>query len=595
VPGKTLVRFVGGSVLSAVALGALYSLVLWTGSDFPRPLPDALVLALWFCAFLAAPAVCWGLMRALVRLAVRRPAPGWGESLREGAVIAGVCLGLSILLFDLAVGESLFAIERARSGLRWMLEDLAAVIGLGLAAGFAARWLPRMSDRSALRTVALAIAGLFAINGFAAAAALASRPPAPRLEPQPAAENPKRLILIGLDGLSWKVLEPMLSTAQMPALARALGQGSQAVLESEPNAQSPVAWTTLHTGRPPSEHHITGYVVTDFPGASVQVKTTLGRSGRWLYPFYAMAALFQVTGLGNAVPPTSAYRRADALWDLVSAMGGSANVINCWATWPAYPIRGAIVSDAFFGDWMWAKAHRQVNEQAVFPSTLRPTVEAWVTAPDAFESSALADWAAFDEADWAHLRASVRSDGALGQPLTHLKWAAAIQDNVFRVAGKLLEPPQANLTVLEVAMPDEVNHFFARYRFPEGLTSVAPEQARKLGPIVDASYRRLDALLAPLLERADAQTAVVIVSDHGFQVLDEGPISDAAHDAFGVLIALGGPFKAGGPRGRASIYDVVPTLLKVLDYPVPADLRGRVLDELMEKQNGREPTGPRPF
>lgn len=590
-PGAACVlgRFVAGCALAALFCGALYGLLLSAAANFPRPLPDQLVLALWFGVFLSAPNLTWALLRVGLRLAIRRadPLPGWNEVLGEGCVVAAITIGASILLFDLAVGQSLFSIERARSGLRWFFEDLALLVGLaGVTAWVASRAL-RGAERTALRAFGFGLGGLLLLNGVAGGVSLAARPPSHRLRPGTPVErasNPVRVILIGLDGVSWNILDPMLATGQMPALKEAISKGVRAELESEPRAQSPVAWSTLLTGRPPSEHGVIGYVVTDFPGASVQVETTLGKSGRWLYPFYAMAAVFQLCRLGDAVPPTSAYRRADSLWDLVSAMGGSANAINCWATWPAYPIHGAIVSDAFFGDWMWVKSRRQVDEHAVSPPELASELAKWTTPPESFDVSFFRGWADFDERDWVALRTSLRSPEGLGQPLTHLKWSAAIQENAFRVAGELLRTRPADLTVVESAMPDDINHFFARFRFPNGLTTVSPEDARKLGPILDASYHRLDELLAPLLKLADERTAVVIVSDHGFLVLDDSPISDLAHDPMGVLIAVGGPFDTVAPTRRASLYDVTPTVLHLLGYPIPKDLRGRVLVDLFQRE-----------
>src|SRR5437879_3738767 len=86
---STLARFLGGSTFAALIFGALYVLLLSTAADFPRPVPDQAVLALWFGAFLAVPTGCWALLRTALRLTLRRedPPPEWSQALREGFVI----------------------------------------------------------------------------------------------------------------------------------------------------------------------------------------------------------------------------------------------------------------------------------------------------------------------------------------------------------------------------------------------------------------------------------------------------------------------------------------------------------------------------
>jgi predicted AlkP superfamily phosphohydrolase/phosphomutase len=56
------------------------------------------------------------------------------------------------------------------------------------------------------------------------------------------------------------------------------------------------------------------------------------------------------------------------------------------------------------------------------------------------------------------------------------------------------------------------------------------------------------------------------------------------HRMHGILIASGGPVKAGLDAGFAKIYDVAPTLLYLLGEGLPGDLDGRVLSEIISEQ-----------
>ena len=59
-----------------------------------------------------------------------------------------------------------------------------------------------------------------------------------------------------------------------------------------------------------------------------------------------------------------------------------------------------------------------------------------------------------------------------------------------------------------------------------------------------------------------------------------GPTGD--HRMDGILVAAGPAFRRGAtPRG-AELLDIAPTVLHLLGVPVPADMDGRVLTELLE-------------
>jgi predicted AlkP superfamily phosphohydrolase/phosphomutase len=59
-----------------------------------------------------------------------------------------------------------------------------------------------------------------------------------------------------------------------------------------------------------------------------------------------------------------------------------------------------------------------------------------------------------------------------------------------------------------------------------------------------------------------------------------GPTGD--HRMEGVFIGVGPAFRAGARLGPANLLDVAPTALRVLGVPVPADMDGRVLDEVLD-------------
>src|SRR5262249_41578021 len=59
-----------------------------------------------------------------------------------------------------------------------------------------------------------------------------------------------------------------------------------------------------------------------------------------------------------------------------------------------------------------------------------------------------------------------------------------------------------------------------------------------------------------------------------------GPTGD--HRMEGILVAAGPPFRPGAVPEQPSLLDVAPTILHLLGVPVPDDMDGRVLSEVLD-------------
>ena len=76
-----------------------------------------------------------------------------------------------------------------------------------------------------------------------------------------------RTVLIGLDGATFTVLDPLMARGVMPFLRDFIAQGVRAPLRSVIPALTPPAWTSLVTGKRPGQHGVFDFV-------------RVGRSGR---------------------------------------------------------------------------------------------------------------------------------------------------------------------------------------------------------------------------------------------------------------------------------------------------------------------------
>jgi predicted AlkP superfamily phosphohydrolase/phosphomutase len=111
-------------------------------------------------------------------------------------------------------------------------------------------------------------------------------------------------------------------------------------------------------------------------------------------------------------------------------------------------------------------------------------------------------------------------------------------------------------------------------------------------PLVEHVYEREELYQGPYSHLAPDLTVVLgdwryrTIGLHDFttnRVISPtfGPTGD--HRMPGILIAAGPPFRPGATlEGDADLLDIAPTVLRLLDVPVPDDMDGRVLTEILE-------------
>jgi predicted AlkP superfamily phosphohydrolase/phosphomutase len=137
----------------------------------------------------------------------------------------------------------------------------------------------------------------------------------------------KKVIVIGLDGLSPAIVSRLLEAGQLPNLARLRDQGAYSRVATTRPAQTPVAWSTFATGVNPGGHGI-----FDF----------LRRNPKNYLPDLALNRYEQKNAF---LPPKAVNLRGGTpIWELLKAAGRGATVLRCPCTYPPDPIRGRMLS-----------------------------------------------------------------------------------------------------------------------------------------------------------------------------------------------------------------------------------------------------------
>src|SRR5713226_10596997 len=65
-----------------------------------------------------------------------------------------------------------------------------------------------------------------------------------------------RSVLFGVDGLTFRILKPLMERGDLPNFRKLSEKGCEAVLESKYPPVTPAAWTSLSTGMKPAVHGV---------------------------------------------------------------------------------------------------------------------------------------------------------------------------------------------------------------------------------------------------------------------------------------------------------------------------------------------------
>jgi predicted AlkP superfamily phosphohydrolase/phosphomutase len=374
-------------------------------------------------------------------------------------------------------------------------------------------------------------------------------------EVQPA----KKIVLIGLDGGTWDLLDGYIERGLLPNLAKLREHGVWAPLQSIQPSSSPVIWTSIATGKSPEKHGITFFV--RFPGGDT----------------------------GKPGPVTSTMRRGKALWNILSKQGRDVAVVGWFVTWPVEAVNGRMISD---------RAHwGATDEKGVFP----PGYLSDFDAPQLDEGiKALPDFmhAEFDpkKLDPNDTRPEARLNF-----LVFDRFVRAYTRDLYYLRATervLADGPLPDFLAVYLRGTDDVQHGFWKFMQPELFEGVTAEQAADYGKVIERYWQWADAAVGRILSFYEGtDRLVLVVSDHGagpaigeYKIFTPEYLHlSGSHRKTGILVAQGPGIRAGGSTQNASVYDVTPTILAYLGEAVGEDMDGHVLGDLFVPALAKRP------
>jgi predicted AlkP superfamily phosphohydrolase/phosphomutase len=370
-----------------------------------------------------------------------------------------------------------------------------------------------------------------------------------------------RVAILGFDGMDPEFLDYFLSQGKLPHFQKLLREGAYAPCQTFKPTKSVVLWTSVATGKRMEKHGIVDWQL-------------LSEDGR------------KILASGQS-------RRTEALWNIATRAGKSVQILNWWATWPAEPVNGEIVSNHF------PRSLHEPLEEATYPPELARELEALglpdrSAAEDALRragipvySRALAE-SSFRPTTPFHARFQTAAGVYNDDWITERSL-----DHLLRTRG------QADLVATLFRTTDVYTHFLWRFidrRVAEPVYRELREEGKpvtaSIESTMDEAYARVlepvyvheDERLGRMMSSLGPDTVLVVLSDHGFQFrsygfnhYDDGRGGVKAPP--GILFLWGPPVRPGARLETPSLFDIAPTALYLMGLPAGRDMDGRVLTE----------------
>jgi hypothetical protein len=332
-----------------------------------------------------------------------------------------------------------------------------------------------------------------------------------------------RVRVLGIDGLERRMTEQMTARGEMPKLAALLARGASGRLRAEPERVPAIVWTTIATGRGPEAHGIQATSARRVAGLRTPLAFGTGEG-----PIAAaLTRTTDVLRLTRNEPATSVLRGVKAFWNVASEKGLRVGVVNWWATWPADPVNGYLVSD---------RTAFKLEKGAAPDRDVQP--------PEVF--------------------------GRLAPPAVSDNRAQALDLFAVGAAGALRGSNPPDLEALYLPGLD----IFTMQALGEASRSDLASLDGRLASVRDY-YRFVDRLLGEATADLGEEEVLVLVGDPG-RLARSG-----TGRAEGTLAFVGGPARA-TDLGVVSERDVAPTVLHLLGLPVSREFEGHVLEAALE-------------
>ncbi len=352
---------------------------------------------------------------------------------------------------------------------------------------------------------------------------------------------PKRVLIIGWDGVDWKVVQPMLDAGELPNLQSLIERGAYGDCLSSVPSHSWCAWPTFMTGLNPAGHGV-------------------------------FDILEHKPGVTKRLPVTYKSIKARTIFDDFTAAGKTQLAINIPLTFPPPAIKGKVIGGGVL------PAARSYTH----PTELQQELDRNAPFP-------------INGMSWTTFR---------NRPEAFLQECAAITAKRQEAFEYLLDTTDWDFGVLVYVSTDRIQHCLMEYVSPDH-PDYEKLKDTPVARQTRAVYQQLDDGLAALLKRTTEDDLVMFMSDHGHQPCTRACTMDRVLEHLGYARFSKGSFATNlirwGPGRRIArrLYDLLKLHGRVALPATPLDwTRSRAYTSVSStgegvsiNLKGREPQG----
>jgi predicted AlkP superfamily phosphohydrolase/phosphomutase len=366
------------------------------------------------------------------------------------------------------------------------------------------------------------------------------------------------VVVLGVNGMEWDVLRPLLLEGKLPNLAKVIKNGTYGKLRTVSAPNCPRVYSTMFTSTTPEEHGVTGFIV-------------------------------------GGITANTNMLKEEPIWSILSKNGVTVGMANVPATFPVMPVNGYMVSGMLTrgkncedGVLCAPKLSQVEGGDAVYPASLK--ADLLKNVGDYY-------------IDCERMPSAEQLKGHEAEVINAwLDKVDTIRQQQTKLFDYLLTTQPKEFTWLAQSCEDRTGHWLypiAPYNvgYNTKIEGVRPDA-------FPDQYIGLDQVLGTILKHVDDNTYLFIVSDHGIKPLREfeetDPHAHMDHEKTTPVIAkhdfadgddVPGSIFVMGPGIKrdnrlmgfeASVYDIAPTILHLYGIEQPKQMRGHVLTAIFE-------------
>lgn len=267
-----------------------------------------------------------------------------------------------------------------------------------------------------------------------------------------------KVLIIGIDGGTWKILGPAIEQGHMPYLKNLRQKGSSGILKSTIPPVTPAAWTAFQTGRNAGKTSVFSFCAWD------------------------------IKNRREVISNASNFKRT--LWEIVSENGGKVGVLNVPMTYPPQPVNGWVVTGF---------VTPSIESEFTYPADLKQKL-----------MEALPDYDIFNQSRMKNME--------LGGLDIFVEQMVQCLESRSSAAEFLMKNDCPDLLMVHFQASDAIQHRYWGY-LEEGQPKFDPEKKSYiLTRFYAALDRNIEKIASAFTNATGAEPTIFVISDHGFQL-----------------------------------------------------------------------------